>query len=64
MFTRLFWFVTGAAAGVGASAWFMARLARAREALTPANLRRSAARSLADALEGAGTRLRTPNGRG
>jgi hypothetical protein len=42
----------------------MTRIAQAREALTPANLRRSAVLSVADALEGAGTRLRSPNGRG
>lgn len=49
---------------MGGSALLAAKLARARQALTPANLRRSAVLSVADALDGAGTRLRTPNGRG
>jgi len=62
MFKRLLWFSFGVAAGIGGSAWVMGRVARARESFTPANLRRSAVRSVADALEGAGTRLRTPNG--
>jgi hypothetical protein len=62
MFTRLLWFWFGVVAGIGGSAWVMARAAQARESLTPAHLRRSAVLSIADALEGAGTRLRTPNG--
>ena len=64
MFKRSLWFLIGTVAGVGGSAWVIAKVARAREALTPANLRRSAVRSVADALEGAGTRLRSPNGQG
>jgi hypothetical protein len=63
MFKRVVWFLVGTVAGIGGSAWVVARAARAREALTPANLRRSAVLSVADALEGAGTRLRPPNGR-
>ncbi len=64
MFKRTLWFLIGAAAGVGGSAWAMAMVSRAREALTPANLRRTAVLSVADALEGAGSRLRSPNGQG
>ena len=64
MFKRSLWFLLGVAAGMGGSALLAAKLARARQALTPANLRRSAVLSVADALDGAGTRLRTPNGRG
>ncbi|MDH3260122.1 MAG: hypothetical protein OEM81_04680 [Acidimicrobiia bacterium] len=64
MFKRSLWFLIGAVAGLGGSAWVMARVARAREALTPANLRRTAVLSVADVLEGAGTRLRSPNGQG
>ncbi len=54
----------GTLTGVAGSAWVITRLARAREALTPANVRRSAMVSVADALEGAGSRLRSPNGQG
>lgn len=64
MLKRAFWFLTGAVTGVGMSIWAMASVARARETLTPTNLRRMAVRSFADVLEGAGTRLRSPNGRG
>lgn len=64
MFKRSLWFFIGTAAGVGGSAWVMARISRAREALTPANLRRNAVLTVADALEGAGSRLRSPNGQG
>jgi hypothetical protein len=64
MFKRSLWFLIGTVVGIGGSAWVMTRIAQAREALTPANLRRSAVLSVADALEGAGTRLRSPNGRG
>ena len=64
MLTRAFWFLLGTAAGMGGSAWAVARVARTRATLTPANLRRSAVLSVADLLEGAGTRLRSPNGRG
>ena len=64
MFKRSLWFLLGVAAGMGGAAWVTARVAKARQALTPANLRRSAVLSVADALDGAGTRLRTPNGRG
>lgn len=64
MFKRIWWFAVGLTAGVGGSAWAMARVSRARKALTPANLRRSAVLSVADALEGAGSRLRSPNGQG
>jgi hypothetical protein len=64
MFKRSLWFLIGTVAGIGGSVWVTARVARAREALTPANLRRSAVLSVADVLEGAGTRLRSPNGQG
>jgi hypothetical protein len=64
VFMRLTWFLIGSLAGVGGSAWLMVRMSRARQALTPANLRRSAMLSTADWLEGAGTRLRSADGRG
>ena len=64
MFKRIWWFAVGLIAGLGGSAWAMARVSQARQALTPANLRRTAALSVADALEGAGSRLRSPNGQG
>ncbi|HKZ28851.1 MAG TPA: hypothetical protein VJ482_04330 [Acidimicrobiia bacterium] len=64
MLRRVVWFLIGTAAGMGGSAWVMARVVRAREAVTPASLRRFAILSVADVLEGAGTRLRSPNGRG
>jgi hypothetical protein len=64
MFKRSIWFMIGTLTGVAGSAWVMTRLTRAREALTPANVRRSAMVSVADALEGAGSRLRSPNGQG
>jgi len=64
MFKRALWFLIGTAAGVTGSAWAMARVTRARQALTPANLGRSAALTVADALHGAGSRLRSPNGQG
>lgn len=62
MFKRFWWFVAGLATGVGGSAWLLAKVAKARQALTPANLGRHAALSMADALAAAGTRLRSPNG--
>jgi len=64
VFKRSLWFLIGTMAGVGGTAWVMTRVAQVKEALTPANLRRTAVLSVADALEGAGTRLRSPNGRG
>ena len=64
MFKRSLWFLIGTVAGVGGSAWVMARITKAREALTPANLRRNAVLTVADALEGVGSRLRSPNGQG
>lgn len=64
MFKRSLWFLIGAVAGISGSAWVVRRVARAREALTPANLRRTAVLSVANVLEEAGTRLRSPNGQG
>lgn len=64
MFKRSLWFLIGAAAGISGSAWVVRRVARAREALTPANFRRTAVLSVANVLEEAGARLRSPNGQG
>ena len=64
MFKRTYWFVIGTVIGAGATTWIMTKLARARRSLTPANLRRTALVSVADVLEGAGSRLRSPNGQG
>ncbi len=54
----------GAITGAVGSAWIVARMARARQSLTPDNMRRTALVGVADVLEGAGTRLRSPNGQG
>lgn len=62
MLRRVWWFLMGTMVGAAGSAYVVTRLARARKALTPASLRRYAVRSLADALDGMGTRLRSPNG--
>jgi hypothetical protein len=64
MFKRTYWFIIGTVVGAGASTWVMTKVARARQSLTPTNVRRTALVSVADALEGAGTRLRSPNGQG
>ncbi|MDR9450830.1 MAG: hypothetical protein RI637_06395 [Acidimicrobiia bacterium] len=64
MFKRTIWFMVGAITGVAGSAWMVARVARARQSLTPDNLGRTALVGMADVLEGAGTRLRSPNGQG
>ncbi len=58
MLRRLSWFTAGLAAGFGGSAWLASRLARARVALTPANLGRTAVLSIAEVLDAAGDRLR------
>lgn len=60
MLRRLWWFTLGLGAGLGGSAWVAVRLTRARESLTPANLGRTAALSVADALRAAGRRLKDP----
>jgi hypothetical protein len=64
MFRRTIWFMVGAVTGVVGSAWIVGRVARARQSLTPDNVRRTALAGMADVLEGAGTRLRSPNGQG
>ncbi len=55
MLRRVRWFSLGMAAGVGGSAWVVTRLRRARQRLTPANIGRAAAGSVADLLD-AGSR--------
>jgi hypothetical protein len=59
MLRRIRWFSLGLAAGVGGSAWIATKVRRARQAMTPANMGRAAARGLADALE-AGSRALRP----
>lgn len=56
--------MVGAITGVVGSAWIVGRVARARQSLAPDNVRRAALVGMADVLEGAGTRLRSPNGQG
>ncbi|MDF1597651.1 MAG: hypothetical protein P1T08_16350 [Acidimicrobiia bacterium] len=58
MLRRTRWFSLGIAAGVGGSAWVVTRLRRARQRLTPANLARAAAGSVADLLEAGSRSLR------
>ncbi|MDP8958296.1 MAG: hypothetical protein M3N51_03640 [Actinomycetota bacterium] len=57
MLRRIRWFAYGMAAGVGGFAYVLLRLRRMRAALTPSNLARATALSLADALEAAGRRM-------
>jgi hypothetical protein len=51
MLVRIRWFVIGAATSLGAVAYVAGQLRRARERLTPGNLARGGARSMADMLD-------------
>jgi hypothetical protein len=48
---RLWWFMLGVGAGVWGSLWLLGQARRAKEALTPENLARSAAIAVADTLD-------------
>ena len=65
MLTRVRWFLYGALATIGASAYFAAKVKRMRERLTAANMARAGALTAADGMEAAGRRLiRSGNGHG
>lgn len=59
MLRRIRWFGAGLVAGVGGSFYVVARARRLRAALTPQNLARATALSVADVLE-AGSRALIP----
>jgi hypothetical protein len=54
MLTRLRWFVYGALASLGASAYVAVRVKRMRERLTMENMTRAGALTVADAMEASG----------
>jgi hypothetical protein len=57
MLVRVRWFVLGALSSMGAMAFVAAQVKKARERLTPANLARGGARSLASLLDAAADRV-------
>ena len=57
MFLRLRWFALGAVASFGMLAYVADQLRRVRDAMTPANLARGAARAAAEVLDATGRRL-------
>ena len=61
MFVRIRWFALGVLTTVGSGAYVLAKLRRLRARLTPANLRRVSAISLADALDGAARAVAPPD---
>ncbi len=60
MFLRLRWFVIGVVTTVGGGAYVLAKLRRLRARLTPANLRKASALSLADARDAAARAVAPP----
>lgn len=57
MLVRIRWFVIGAATSLGAAAYVANQLRRARERLTPRNLAKGGARSVADLIDRAADRV-------
>lgn len=55
--TRLKWFVAGSVVTVGAGAYLSAKVKRARERLTPENLARASAVTVASVMNAAGRRM-------
>ena len=62
MFIRVRWFFMGVLASVGALAYLAAQVKAARQRLTPENLAKTGANSLAGALESAAVAI-TPSRR-
>jgi hypothetical protein len=57
MLVRIRWFLLGALSAAGGAVYLADQLRRAREAVTPANLARGGARSLAAAIDAAADRI-------
>jgi hypothetical protein len=57
MLLRIRWFLIGALSAAGGAVYLAEQLRRARERMTPANLARGGARSLAAAIDAAADRI-------
>ena len=60
MLKRIRWFFLGAASMFGALAYLNTQVRRARGQLTPETMARTGARSVAEALNAAATRIKPP----
>jgi hypothetical protein len=62
MLLRIRWFLLGAVSAAGGAVYLADQLRRAREAVTPANLARGGARSIAAAIDAAADRIAPTSG--